>query len=508
MSEPEIYFGAPGGLVTIPQPRGGVQTTRVRQSSTFTTGTGGARTGRTLDGKRRYTLNWQQLWYETFAAIYAYDQGHNGPGPFVLHDPSQINWLTVNQSAATSHRNNTDGFTLSATSTTVTDNFTRTVTGGWGTASPTGSVWTTVGGAAANYFTSLNEGFQENTSNNVLLACVQATGGSDMEVDVTTRWNYVGAATAAISTWVAGRYTDINNFYYGILQLQTDATVTLGLYKRVGGVDTTLVSPTVVQTGHTAAQYRRVKVKTIGTAIAVKTWLDGTTEPSTYLLEATDSSLTTGANAACLSRFETGNTNSPKDARFDNFTVSLVGSAITSSSVLVNRGPRSLVWTHTGVGVTVPILGLDSPSPTWPGIPVIAGQAVVFSATARGGGADPIATITPQLVWLDSAGAVVSTTSGTPVVTASGAWAAVGVTATPPATAYYVLCKIEGTSGATIGTIVYLDKFQLERGSTATTWRPGTGIFPVTVLSLNEQYPWQASTYRESPVLVLQETGA
>jgi len=115
VTDTEIYFGAPGRQIQIYHPRNGVGATRIRPTATFQTGTGGARVSRSISGKRQFSLNWQQLWYESYAELEAYHHGHNGPGPFVLHDPGQPNWLTVNQSAATSHLNNTDGFTLAAT---------------------------------------------------------------------------------------------------------------------------------------------------------------------------------------------------------------------------------------------------------------------------------------------------------------------------------------------------------------------------------------------------------
>ena len=113
MPRTPMYFGRPGSLFEIPHPRGGARLTRDRPTSTFRTAAGSARVGKTSEGVRQYTLAWEQLWYETFAQLEAFDQGHEGPGPFALIDPGRINMLTVNQSSATSLLNDTAGLTNS-----------------------------------------------------------------------------------------------------------------------------------------------------------------------------------------------------------------------------------------------------------------------------------------------------------------------------------------------------------------------------------------------------------
>lgn len=291
-----VYFGRPGAQISIPDPRGGVQSTRGRPTSKFETGNGGMRASRLLDGRRQYTLNWQQLWYETYAQIEGFYHGHEGPGPFALHDPGRINLLTVNQSSATSHRNDTNGFT------------------------------------------------------------------------------------------VAG----------------------------------------------------------------------------------------SGCN-------------------------------ISSSATGYHRGPRALQWNFTfAVSGSVT---LDTPTAVWPGIPCISGQALCFSAYGIGwGSTDPTVTAAARLTWYNSAGTVLSTSTGSTISTTAGAWQQFYVTASPPAGAVYVRCSVAVT-GTLAGAALHLDEFQLEVGSLPTAWRPGTGVFPVSVMSLTEQWPWAASDYRQNPILVLQEVG-
>lgn len=295
MTDTAVYFGKPGSQIEIPHPRGGVQAPRTRPTTTFTTGTGGMRANRSITGKRQYTLAWQRLFYESFAEIEAFHHGHNGPGPFVLHDPGQRNWLTVNQSAATSHLCATDEWSLAAS-----------------------------------------------------------------------------------------------------------------------------------------------------------------------------------------------------------------GSNLSSSATAYYRGPRSLMWDFVGGLAASGQLTADPPSPIWPGIPVMEGLALCFALRAKKTGSAG-ATLTARLAWLDEDGVSVSNTDGTPLALTTD-WQQFYTTATPPAGAFYVLCQVLATS-ADSGAVMHLDVPQLERGSVAQDWRPGTGVYPVTVVSLLERWPWQAEEYRENVTLVLQEVG-
>jgi hypothetical protein len=149
------------------------------------------------------------------------------------------------------------------------------------------------------------------------------------------------------------------------------------------------------------------------------------------------------------------------------------------------------------------VIALDWPSSAFPyGIPVVASRALCFSCWVRGGGGDPIATYTPRIVWRDTTGAVVSITTGTPVASASGAWAQMFVTGAPPAATVYADADILYTSGASVGTIGYFRRFMVNEGSTPdTTWMPGTGVWPVTMVSGPEAWPFLSPELRSGPVV-------
>lgn len=189
----------------------------------------------------------------------------------------------------------------------------------------------------------------------------------------------------------------------------------------------------------------------------------------------------------------------------DNFTVSGSGYTLASETTTYRRGPRSLkiAIAYASQSGTVT---LDAPTPDWYGVPVASSRAMVFSYYAKGSGSDPIVTLTPKLTWYSAAGVSLSTSSGTATPTASASWTQMYVTASPPASAAYVQASV-AASGGTISASanLYLDQLQLEEGSAPGTWRPGTAVMPVQVISVVDKWPFYQIAYRDGPVMVLQE---
>lgn len=298
-----VYFGTPGSLVEIMWPRGGIIGTRTYTTSEFRLGVGDTRVSRQASTKRRYILEWDALIYSNWTQLWAYEQGHNGVGPWVLLDPNIVNMLSVNQSSTTSLTNDTTGFSC--------------------------------------------------------------------------------------STPVSG-----------------------------------------------------------------------------------------------------------------------TGEGITSSNALVNRGPRSVKWSFASGAAGTYILTVDSVTSFWYGVPVYIGDSYVFSGQLRGAGTDAIIDVTFQIWWYTVDGTFISTSSGTPVTTAAGAWSQAYVADVAPATAAFGLCRVSVDS-ATIsaGSILYIDELQLEVGTVPSTWRPGVGVYPTVIISLTPDHHifYTGLSRVESPTLTLQE---
>jgi hypothetical protein len=100
-------------------PDGGWDGTRQRDTATFVTGTGNVRASKLLNAARTYVLSYKGLGRDNFNWLESFNQGHMGRGPFVFLDPSIRNYLTANQSSATSLTNDTRDFTVSGTGGTI-----------------------------------------------------------------------------------------------------------------------------------------------------------------------------------------------------------------------------------------------------------------------------------------------------------------------------------------------------------------------------------------------------
>jgi hypothetical protein len=158
----------------------------------------------------------------------------------------------------------------------------------------------------------------------------------------------------------------------------------------------------------------------------------------------------------------------------DNFSIAGSGCTIASDSTYTDAGPRTLAWTLSNASAAVSATAALTPD--WPssvfayGVPAVVGRSLCFSCYVRGGGADPTVQLTPQLIYRDITGAILSTTSGTAVTTTSSAFAQMFVTAVAPASAVYADWKIT----APVGQSTIYDDF--ESGSVA-DWQGGNATF-------------------------------
>jgi hypothetical protein len=100
--------------VKLPWPVGGVEASVDRSTYDFVSGAGNHRVSTLVGTSRSYLLNWKALHQINYDLINQFYLGHNGPGPFVILDPSRPNLLTANQSAATGQTFDTSGFIASS----------------------------------------------------------------------------------------------------------------------------------------------------------------------------------------------------------------------------------------------------------------------------------------------------------------------------------------------------------------------------------------------------------
>lgn len=494
-----VYFGTPGAMLTIPQPRGGVGGSRLRLAAPFQLGSGGQQYWRTLSGKRTYQLGYESLDYGTYAQLLAFDQGHNGPGPFALLDPGQRNLLTPNQSSATSVTNDTADFTISPA---LSDLFGRTATGGWGNAD-TGQAWTTVGGSSSDYSVTAGDGFHSLGVVNSPRRTIVASGIADSDALVTVSVP-VTASGSSIDAQLVARYIDTNNHYFGGARFNTDGTVNILLGKVVAGTGTILGNVSVLGFTYTPGRKVTIRLRVSGSTVQLAAWYT-TGGQTPFQITVTDTDLTAAGSAGCRSLLNSGNTNTlPVAVTFEDFSVTGLTSPLASDSGTVRRGPRSLRWSF-GAPSNLSLL-LDSPADEWPGIPVV-NRSYCFSCWATAVGGSVI--LQTKLTWLSAAGVALGTAVSNATTVATGAWTQIFVAGTPTAGAAFLNCSV-AASGASVTAdeAVNLDQFMLNEGTIPdAAWSPGTGICPVQVVSLPDQQPWYYPDYRSGPALTLQEVG-
>lgn len=161
--------------------------------------------------------------------------------------------------------------------------------------------------------------------------------------------------------------------------------------------------------------------------------------------------------------------------------------ALASTSTFAQQARRSLKWSLPA-SVTSGILTLAAPQSLigWP----VAPSSYAFSAYCRtGASGDTSFSVTMALRWLDAAGAQVSESVNT-ASTVTTAFVQLSLSASPPATAVYVVPRIKVTAASvSAGADLHIDQAQLQLGGTVTTWRSGEGPALVGLGRLRETVP-------------------
>jgi len=220
------------------------------------------------------------------------------------------------------------------------DDFSDTVSNGWGAADIGGS-WTTSGGIASDYAVGSGYGSHTLTSVNVarFTTLTAAAADCDITCDIATDALATGAS---IQGSLVARMTDASNLYMARLSFTPSPTngIDMSLRKIVSGSETLLTSYTTGFT-HVAGTFYRLRLQLDGTSLRMKLWQLTAWEPSGWQLETTDSALTAAGSYGCRSMAATGNTNVNPAVRYDNFEV------VNPQTFTVTRSVNGVVKTHT-----------------------------------------------------------------------------------------------------------------------------------------------------------------
>lgn len=223
------------------------------------------------------------------------------------------------------------------------DQFTRTSSSGFGM-SPGGGTWSQSG--TATLYT-VGSGYGQiacdvaNSSRHATV--IDTLTDVDVSAKVTVPTVPAGAAT---SIGLSFGYTSTNDHNRARLIINTTGVVQLALEKEVAGTTTTLGTATQVGTGFTAGQWWRIRAQRTGTTIRCRAWLDGTTEPSTWLHSVAETANPAG-RVGFRALASTGSTGLPRLVRVDDLQVHS-GSWETVPTVTHNTWVRVLAQPFSG----------------------------------------------------------------------------------------------------------------------------------------------------------------
>jgi parallel beta helix pectate lyase-like protein/uncharacterized protein DUF1565 len=168
------------------------------------------------------------------------------------------------------------------------DTFTRTVSGGWGSAD-VGGAWTIATGAD-RFSTSNGSGQMRLLPGDGFAATLNSLQLTTTDLTVATSEDRFPDAVGHYRSLI-GRSVGTTGDYRVKVRTAADGTVAAWLIRRVGNVETVLTSATHPTLQVTPGQTMTVRLRVSGqgtTTLQAKAWAAGTTEPAAWWLTATD----------------------------------------------------------------------------------------------------------------------------------------------------------------------------------------------------------------------------
>lgn len=209
---------------------------------------------------------------------------------------------------------------LGSTDRALSDTFSRTNSGGWGSAD-TGQPWAWTGGAAADYAVNGTVGQHVmNTQNTLRYTLVPAPSA---DVDVRTDWALDKTAVADSNyTFLMARYTDTTHLYFARVQVVGGTQAMSLTIRKRNGAETQVGASFAVGT-YTPGVYYTLRFQVDGSTLRAKCWQRGTTEPAEWQIVTTDTDLTAIGSVGVRSLVGSASTQTlPVTASFDNFQIS------------------------------------------------------------------------------------------------------------------------------------------------------------------------------------------
>lgn len=238
--------------------------------------------------------------------------------------------------------NNTTGV-LAWTSWGAFDNFTRSVTGGWGTADR-GGAWSSSGGTVStDYDTTGNVGRHVHTTRDVFRL---SRLGSYSQADVDMTWTLTNPVVPTGDSMYAYFRSRINGagdqYYFARVEFTTSGTAVLSIRKRTPSE--TLLDTADTALTHVAGQQYYVRFVSQGSNLRAKMWFVGSTEPIQWQCEVVDTDLTAAGDIGTRSYVSPTNSNTlPVILTFDDMYVR-TGSAVSNYTLPASALPNGQDW--------------------------------------------------------------------------------------------------------------------------------------------------------------------
>jgi PKD repeat protein len=284
------------------------------------------------------------------------------------------------------------------------DSFSRTFTGGWGTAT-TGGSWTP--SSAANSSVNGSLGVFAHTAGTTRRAVL----GSVSSAATTASANVsIDKAAAGSSTYAGVVVRQVGSaFYQARARFLPDGTVALQLMQ---GSSTVLANATIPGLTYALGSQLAIKVEATGsspTSLSAKLWIAGTAEPSAWTLTTTDATagLQAAGSVGVESYVSAASTNVPLNVRFDEFAAVVPG----GTPPPVNQAPTASFTTSVS-SLTASVDGTASSDPDG----TVASWSWAFGDGSAGTGSSSshtygaAGTYTITLTVTDDAGATATTT--------------------------------------------------------------------------------------------------
>lgn len=186
------------------------------------------------------------------------------------------------------------------------DSFDRTVVNGLGTAT-TGETYTLLE-ANTQYQVADGKATITPTVLNSFIGALLSNQGSNFDITITIENNGT-VASGTIAGGLFGRYTDSSNYYYATVSVQSTGATIIGILKSVAGVVSIVGELRTFSTGiyltPGIGSAVRFRFAGNGTYLKAKAWKVDKPEPTQWLVEAEDISLTTGTMAGFFAQATT-----------------------------------------------------------------------------------------------------------------------------------------------------------------------------------------------------------